>query len=86
MVSTSVAFEVYYPPPADDAREFRLRERIAQLGGAHTFREDATELSGVCLTFEFATRSAAESAADDLRRSGEHVEGPFDYGDATSTI
>lgn len=75
----SVMFEVYYRPPADHSREAEWRAVAERLGGRLDFREDATAHSGICLTFEFDDRDAAESAAGEFRRRGEHVEGPTEY-------
>lgn len=72
-------FEVYYKPPTDLAKETALTKRIASFGGRLDYREDATEHTGVCLTFEFDSREKAVQAADSLRQLGEHVEGPMDY-------
>jgi hypothetical protein len=76
----SYMFEVYYKPPVDPAREDALGEQVARLGGRLDGREAPTETAGVCLTFEFDGIEQAEAAADALRRRGEHVEGPYDYG------
>jgi hypothetical protein len=76
----SFMFEVYYRPPADPHRETALTERVAELGGRLDYREDSTDLVGVCLTFEFDDYHRAEAAAQALRELGEHVEGPMDYG------
>ena len=75
-------FEVYYWPPADPAKETAVTERVAALGGRLDFREDAGEIGqgGICLTYDFDSLGAATKAADLLRQSGEHVEGPVDYG------
>ena len=75
-------FEVYYRPPASTVREASLTERVQNLGGRLDYREDARpDGSGaICLTYEFDDYSAANNAADELRRLGEHVEGPVDYG------
>jgi len=78
----SYMFEVYYKPPPDPRREAALTQQVAQLGGRLSFREDPDEQGrgAVCLTCEFDDLSLAEVAADSLRRQGEHVEGPIDYG------
>jgi hypothetical protein len=77
----SFMFEVYYRSPEDHAREARLCAAITAAGGRLDFREPASEAGGrVCLTFAFDSRDQAESAAEALRKSGEHVEGVSDYG------
>jgi hypothetical protein len=72
-------FEVYYKPPADPAKEAALTGRVTAFGGRLDYREDAEESSGVCLTYEFEELEKATTAADALRRDGEHVEGPVEY-------
>ncbi len=78
----SVMFEVYYPQPVDADKETALTARISLLHGHLSYRELPEEgcNGGVCLTYEFDDRSHAEAAAESLRRQGEHVEGPVDYG------
>ena len=78
----SVMFEVYYKPPMNLAKESTLTKRVAALGGRFDFREEPDEQGpgGVCLTYEFDDWQSATKAADLLRRLGEHVEGPVDYG------
>jgi hypothetical protein len=79
----SVMLELWYAPPANPRREERVARQIENLGGRLTFREEPRpdELSGICLTFEFADRAQAEDVASSLRKEGEHIEGPMDYGD-----
>ncbi len=75
-------FEVYYAAPTDPAREARLLELVRGHGGWLDCRE-APEVDGshnVCLTFEFEDLEQALSAARQVRASGEHVEGPGEYG------
>ncbi len=77
----SFMFEVYYRSPEDPSREARLCAAVTAEGGRLDFREPASEAGGpVCLTFEFDSRERAESVAEALRKSGEHVEGVSDYG------
>lgn len=78
----SCMFEVHYRPPADPAREAALEERASAHGGRLDYREmpGAGEPGGVCLTFEFSDLERARAAAESLRRQGERVEGPVDYG------
>jgi hypothetical protein len=78
----SFMFEVYYKAPADKKREAVLADRIESFGGRLDYREEPDKGQGtVCLTFEFDQLDRAEAAAETLRQSGEHVEGPVDYGD-----
>ncbi len=74
--------EVYYRPPADPTREASLADQVSCLGGRLDFREvpGEGEPGGVCLTFEFPELEKAQAAAESMRRGGEHVEGPADYG------
>ncbi len=75
-------FEVYYRPPADAVYEATVARRVAEFGGRLEFREDpAGPVGGVCLTFEFDDLGRAETAADALRRTELHVEGPCEYAD-----
>ena len=75
----SYMFEVYYKPPSNAAKEAALASKIADLGGRLDYREEATEHTGICLTFEFDDREKATKAVEVLRQLGEHVEGPMDY-------
>ena len=75
----SVIFDVYYKRPSNPAKESSLTSRVAAYGGRLDYREDATEHTGVCLTYEFDTWDKASEAAEALRQLGEHVEGPMDY-------
>jgi hypothetical protein len=78
----SFMFEVYCKSPADPAKEAAVTERVVALGGRFEFREDAPDngRGGICLTYDFESLDAAAKAANLLRQSGEHVEGPVDYG------
>lgn len=76
-------FEVYYKPPADRAREQQISATAQAFGGRLDMREEPKgdgSLGGVCLTYEFADLGSAESAAQALRASGEHVEDIGEYG------
>jgi hypothetical protein len=75
-------FEVYYKLPADLKKEAAIQERVAGLGGRLDYREEVREdgTASVCLTYEFDRAEQAEAAAESLRRQGEHVEGPQEYG------
>jgi hypothetical protein len=78
----SYMFEVHYRPPADPIRESALTASISFHGGRLDYREapDGHRAGSVCLTFEFDDLEQARAAAETLRRQGEHVEGPVDYG------
>lgn len=78
----SFLFEIYYHPPADPEKETAVTERVVALGGRLDFREETPNSGrgGICLTYEFDSLEAAGKAANLLRQSGEHVEGPVDYG------
>jgi hypothetical protein len=78
----SYMFEVYYRLPANPEKDAVLSDRIASFGGRLNFLEISGkgEPGGVCLTFEFDDPEQARKAAETLRRQGEHVEGPADYG------
>ena len=75
-------FEVYYKAPVDPKKEAVLQERVCELGGRLDYREEAQDnaFASVTLTYEFDHLEQAEAAAESLRRQGEHVEGPQDYG------
>lgn len=75
-------FEVYYKAPPDPKKEAALLERISKLGGRLDYREEPQGhvAASICLTYEFDRQDQAEAAAESLRRQGEHVEGPQDYG------
>jgi hypothetical protein len=73
-------FEVYYKAPADPKKEAALRQRVCELGGRLDYREEGQDNAAVTLTYEFDQLEQAEAAAESLRRQGEHVEGPQDYG------
>ena len=77
----SYMFEVYYNAPANPTKEAAITNRVAGLGGRLDYREDATEHTGICLTFEFDDHEKAMKAAIALREFGEHVEGPMDYAE-----
>ncbi len=77
------AIDIYYKRPMDRSREDFLVERVAQLGGRMSFREESTvpdAADNVCLTFEFDDQTTADLAVHSLTQDREHVEGPYDYG------
>ena len=76
----SVMIEVYYKQPVDCAREKMIVDCASRYGGELTFHEDDTANS-VCLTIQFPSWESALAATSKLEESGEHVEGPMDYGD-----
>ena len=78
----SFAIDIYYAAPEDTAREARISEQAVAAGGQFDWRDLPTAHSrSICLTFDFPSSAAAESAAIAIRAHGEHVEGPYDYGD-----
>jgi hypothetical protein len=78
----SYMFEVYYKPPRDSRKEAALTQRVSALGGRLDYWEEITSNGNhsICLTYDFDELERAETAAEALRESGEHVEGPQDYG------
>jgi hypothetical protein len=74
-------FEVLYKPPSDSRREAVISERVGELGGRLTYREEPNGGGSgpVSLTFEFFGFPEAQEAAARLRLQGEHVEGPTSY-------
>ena len=80
-MTMSFMIETYCPQPADEAQEAHFASIAKAIGGRLDFREvGEAQGSAVCLTFDFETLEKAESAADQFRRAGVHVEGPSDYG------
>jgi len=80
----SIMLEILYHAPPDLEREARIAGTLGEFGGHLTYREEPPTDSlaqTVCLTYEFAERLSAETVANQLRKLGEHVEGPMDYGD-----
>jgi hypothetical protein len=78
----SVMIEVVYLKPEDANHERRISECVSQYGGVVTFREDwGPTGQSICLTIEFRSWEAAESAMARLQGAGEYVEGPQDYGE-----
>ncbi len=75
----SVMFEVWYKRPDNPLKETALTNRVSSFGGRFDYREEATEHTGVCLTYEFDSWDTAAQAAEVLPQLGEHVEGPADY-------
>ena len=73
------AFDLYYKPPVNYAKEEALAQRVRSLGGRFDFREEPAG-AGICLTYEFDDVNTAERSALLLREQGEHVEGPYEYG------
>jgi hypothetical protein len=89
-------FEVFYKTPPDPKKEAAILESVSKLGGRLDYREvpdhdnmpdDEEEVQvttcaweTITLTYEFDHSEQAEAAAESLRRQGEHVEGPQDYG------
>ena len=76
----TVMIEVFYLQPENAEREQRISDCIAPHGGTITYRE--SDIAGpICITIEFPNWRGAKEALRQLQRSGEHVEGPVDYGD-----
>jgi hypothetical protein len=78
----SFMIEISYPMPRDDLREKTITQLVSFWGGQLTYREETSSDASktVCLTYEFVDRNSAELAATHMRRQGEHVDGPQDYG------
>jgi len=74
-------FEVYYKPPSDPDREARLLQIVVAAGGRLDYREslEGDGYTSVCLSYEFDDLAAANTAGDQIRSLGEHVEGPCQY-------
>lgn len=76
----SVMIEVHYKKPENAEREQAISSCVSEYDGEVTYRED-DNVESVCLTIEFPNWKRAEDASSKLRETGEHVEGPMDYGD-----
>ena len=77
----SYMIEVYSPAPQDLTREAQFTAAAEAAGGWLDFREEPSiHCTSVCLTYDFENLTQAESVAEQLRRTGVHVEGPSDYG------
>ena len=81
----SWALDLYYKPPVNRAKEESLAQSVGTLGGRFDFREEPDK-AGICLTYEFDDVAKARQAATMLRQQGEHVEGPYDYGESTDEV
>jgi hypothetical protein len=77
----SFAFDVYYGGPNDASKEKRIIGEVAKFAGRLDHCDPSNGISGNCLTFDFADEKTAEKAATHIAQLGEHVEGPYDYGD-----
>lgn len=76
-------FEVYYTAPINFAKEAHITDRVATFGGRLDYREEPdAHQKAFILTYEFDTIEQAQSSANDLRQHGEHVKGPFPYGNS----
>lgn len=75
----SVMIEIYYPKPAHTLREGSISAHVARQGGRVTFREEDSP-DTICLTAEFDSWEAAQAACTVIRATGQHVEGPAEYG------
>lgn len=77
----SFMFELYYHAPEDLEREAPITRVVVAAGGRLQHREQPSDLcKAVILTYEFDSRTVAETVAEVLRQQGEHIEGPMDYG------
>ena len=74
----SVMFEVLYKSPSDSRREAVISERVGELGGRLTYREEPNVVGGgpVCLTYEFAGFPEAQEAASRLHRKANMSKDP----------
>ena len=72
-------FEVYYAPPESSELESELLRIVEKHGGWLDCHEEASEHTGVCLTYEFNRIEDANLAAAELRGQGHWVEGPVQY-------
>jgi len=75
-------FEVIYREPPDESRDRRIAAVVARHSGEISCYESPKpeDISrSVVLTCEFESDERAEAAVEELRQSGEHVEGPMDY-------
>lgn len=81
--SMSFMIEVFYHTPADKHREDAISRIVRLQNGALTYRETpgGGMSDSVCLTYEFESLEMARQAATDVIHHGEHVEGPYSYGD-----
>ena len=80
----SIMIEVIYHGPCNSEREDHITMITDECNGRLTHKEEpenAGVSQSVCLTYEFADRNSAQTAVNQLRNLGEHVEGPMDYGD-----
>ncbi len=80
----SFMLEVLYGGPTNQEKEVQIARVLAEFGGHMTYKEEPSPeslIQTVCLTYEFDNSDAADAAAYQLRKLGDHVEGPMDYGD-----
>lgn len=75
----SVMIEIYYAKPANAQMEEALTSLVTRQSGRVTFREDDSP-GTICLTAEFDSWEAAQAACTVIRATGQHVEGPAEYG------
>ena len=77
-------FELYYGGPVDPAREELLCAVVRDGGGKLNYRDHIVHDEGkytLELTFEFDTLGQAEEVMVELRKYGEHIEGPYYRGE-----
>ncbi len=78
----SYAFDLLYKPPRDQTREHNILESVQSHRGSLDYIEEIiieNTASSICITYEFDDLNDAEQCATELRKSGEHIEGPYDY-------
>jgi hypothetical protein len=81
---TTYKIEVFYNGSngRNPDKEAQIATTMASLHGRLDFwegPEPGSLMQAICLTYEFDDEDNAAEAAEKLRRSGEHVEGPCEY-------
>lgn len=77
----SAMIEIFYRKPVDATHEQKIISIVTNHEGSVTYKEDDTQES-ICLTAEFDSWENAIAATATLRKIGEYVEGPADYGNS----
>jgi len=80
----SVMIEVIYRKPEDADHERGISEFVSLYRGVVSCREDdwGQTQQAICLTIEFWNWEDADKACAALRKRGDYVEGPHEYGSA----